>query len=305
MRPQRRFEFWRSLHPAITIDTVDKADRGDFAGDRLHCSAPDGCTFGYTLSDSIVTRFGTGAGDFVLLSTVLAGAVQLEPQRGPSRDIGPGDGLLVVDGTRPLTMKTRNLAHLYLRLPAAMAEPLLSRQDWSVREGSLTLPATGLTRFLISHMEMMAREGETLDAYSTAVAMKTAADLAMGILERAGHTGEIDYNGPQEGKLAEAALRYIKLNIEYPDLCAESVAYAMGCSRAHLYRAFAEQGQSVGMVIRSARMQRAMTLLQTSPPMALKRIALLCGYGSSSSFTRAFGEHTGLTPARFRAKHLG
>lgn len=288
----------------LEIEPLHKTSRADFRADILHCLGRNGCSFGFASADDMMVRFGKNTHEFILFSTVVAGAARLDTHRGGEHDIRASQGLAIVDGTEPLTSRTRDHTHLYLTVPAAMAEPILAGRHSPLSDGSMLLPATGLTRFLVSHLETMATEGNSLDAQATEVAMTTAATLAIGVLQQAGQSTANAEDSPQSEALVAAAERFVRLNAGRPDLCAEAVAEAVGCSRAQLYRVFAARRRSVGELIRSYRMDQAIALLRRSPPLALKRIAGLCGYGSAGAFSRAFKDHTGLTPGQFRDTSL-
>lgn len=78
------------------------------------------------------------------------------------------------------------------------------------------------------------------------------------------------------------------------------LADAVGVSPGHLARAFrARYGSSPGEYQRRVRVARAARLLASSGE-RLARVALEAGFHDQAHFTRAFGAHVGITPARFR-----
>ena len=79
------------------------------------------------------------------------------------------------------------------------------------------------------------------------------------------------------------------------------LADAVGRHPAHVARAFRrEYGSTIGEYVRALRLERATALLAEDLPLA--RIAQDAGFADQSHFTRAFRRHTGLTPARYRAR---
>src|SRR5690606_41963770 len=64
--------------------------------------------------------------------------------------------------------------------------------------------------------------------------------------------------------LCLAAQRYIDPNLSRPALDAATLALAIGCSRATLYRAFADHGLTVVGYIREQRLQKFHRLLKTA-----------------------------------------
>jgi AraC family transcriptional regulator len=78
------------------------------------------------------------------------------------------------------------------------------------------------------------------------------------------------------------------------------VAAAAGVHPAHLARVFRRHyGVSVGAYVRRLRLDWAAERL-TSTDEPLASIAFEAGFSHQSHFTRAFRDHTGLTPARYR-----
>lgn len=299
---RKRFDFWRDMHSEIGVDfeRAGKRSSENFSAELLFSPSQDGCVFGHETLDDINVSVRTDHDGFVFFSTAVAGAVKLDPRDGREQIVTARHGLTVLDGLHPHRASTIDHSQVFVSLPGTVAESILSGMPRSIKNGVVVLPPTGLARFLISHLHLLASSCEHLDALSTQLAMKMARDLACGILEQIGQTEKFDEAGSAADAIHVAAERYIDVNIANRDLCAEAVANAVGCSRAQLYRVFAAREQSVGEMIRAARMKRASALLRMSPPIALKRIAHLSGYASVGSFTRGFRQHTGLTPLQFR-----
>lgn len=96
------------------------------------------------------------------------------------------------------------------------------------------------------------------------------------------------------------AIWFIESHLHEPqDL--EQIASAACVSRFHLCRVFAAvTGMSVMRYVRVRRLELAARYLQERSQDSLLEIALDCGYGSHQAFTRAFGEHFGISPRDFR-----
>ncbi|MEM9235698.1 MAG: AraC family transcriptional regulator [Verrucomicrobiota bacterium] len=78
------------------------------------------------------------------------------------------------------------------------------------------------------------------------------------------------------------------------------VASRLSISERHLRMKFLEQfGVSLGSYLKNYRIRRAIGLLASSD-LSQAEIADQCGYRSSSSFHRAFLQHTGMSPSEFR-----
>lgn len=98
---------------------------------------------------------------------------------------------------------------------------------------------------------------------------------------------------------------YVRQHLRDPGLNVEGIAMALNCSKRHLYNAFADEPLSIGQFIwaeRIALFQRE--LLQPGQQhCTLTELALACGFASGAHLSRLFKQHTGLTPAQFRAGH--
>lgn len=108
---------------------------------------------------------------------------------------------------------------------------------------------------------------------------------------------------PSRRDLLAAALHLIEQNLARPGLDAKTLQTRLGCSRATLYRAFAEAGTSVSETIAQHRIARAKAILAASPEMPVNMVAARCGWYDSASFARAFRRHEGLSPTEFREQY--
>lgn len=101
--------------------------------------------------------------------------------------------------------------------------------------------------------------------------------------------------------IVEKALWFIEhrfgSELTLDDLCAHT-----GASRSHLSRSFpAATGISISAYLRGRRLTEAARTLAAGAPDILA-VALDACYGSHEAFTRAFGEHFGMTPEQVRAR---
>lgn len=77
------------------------------------------------------------------------------------------------------------------------------------------------------------------------------------------------------------------------------VARRMNCSESHFRRLFQRsRGRSPQDAFAALRLERASALLERGG-LSIKEIAVLCGYGTQSCFSRAFKRATGKAPMRF------
>ncbi|MEP9370591.1 AraC family transcriptional regulator [Mesorhizobium sp. KR1-2] len=295
-----RFDYWRSLFPRIDLDLTGTPGADGFSGQALLCADAQGAIFGYSANAGTVVGQTRGDSDFIMIGATVAGETRVRRGHGAAVELTAQSGIGIYDASQPLRTHARDHAHIYISLPRATVIEDLEGDVEFLQEGAFCLPQVGLSRSLNDHLRMMARDAAHLDQAATKVAMQIAVDLALGILASEQATRIAPKHRDHAEEFHARALQFIHLHYADPSLVAATIAYSLGCSRAHLYRLFAQRGQSVGDVIRTVRVARASSLLKATPPIPLARIAMLCGYESLSGLTRAFARETGTTPARLR-----
>ena len=101
--------------------------------------------------------------------------------------------------------------------------------------------------------------------------------------------------------LRQRILDFIDYNIKNPDLSPDFILRRFNVSRAHLYRAFAEDG-GISIVIRDRRLDAAFLELTRADVTArsVAEIAYSFGFTSTANFSRRFRTRFGLTPSEVR-----
>lgn len=80
----------------------------------------------------------------------------------------------------------------------------------------------------------------------------------------------------------------------------EAVAHAAGFSSSHFHRIFRSMmGETLNHFVRRLRLERALKRQTYEPDRTLTDIALECGFGSSSDFSRSFKKQYGVPPSQF------
>lgn len=103
----------------------------------------------------------------------------------------------------------------------------------------------------------------------------------------------------------DAAIRAIHERFADPKLDVDALAAVSGYSRFHFSRRFREHaGLSPYQYLVRVRMRHALSLL-TGSDLAIKQIALRCGYADASRFCAAFGRQMRMTPGQVRRQHRG
>lgn len=156
-------------------------------------------------------------------------------------------------------------------------------------ERSTILAASGV----VWAAQRMRAELHWLDSASRLVVAGLALDL-LGQLCRSGLGRSI------ESTLADRAAAAVADRFHLADLSVAAVANDLGVHPVHLARGFRKRfGTTPTEFIRAYRCERAAEMLRAGRE-SLVSIALDCGFGDQSSFTRAFRRSMGVTPGAFR-----
>jgi len=95
-------------------------------------------------------------------------------------------------------------------------------------------------------------------------------------------------------------MNYINNHID-TDINIDQLALDFDINKFHLHKIFKEQiGKNIYETIKSIRLQKASNLLITNKYSTITHIALMCGYNSQASFTRAFKQRFNQTPKIWR-----
>ena len=216
---------------------------------------------------------------------------------GGSHRVKAGD-LYLVDYAKPSEMRRGVHCTVGLTMSRRLARDVLG-DDIAPRAG-MKFAANGLARVLCHHLQTTFDEAGRMAVAERAAAAKAAKDMALALLQ-ATHEGAADPDRFAHG-FHQAALGLIDAECGDPDLTPERIAFALGCSRASLYRAFAKHGESVSAAIWQMRLERARRML-TSPQgigLLISEIAALSGFREMPNFTRMFKRRYGMTPSDAR-----
>jgi AraC-like DNA-binding protein len=299
--PQKqRFAYWRSLHEHLDLSLTDSDAEQHFSGDLLQC-AGGGVVFGHSASLSTTAQFGRTMDDVILLGCVDLGAVHIRHGHDGATSLLPEHGLALFDySRRTVTMTQGPFAHHYLQMPRLMVIEALGGDPVRGQDAVRFVPPAGLVPFLRSHMQLLARSGEQLNAQEGSVAMKAASDLVVTALRQLRGTPLDEEQQSATTALFLAARRFIDARCGSNELTAGVIAVTLGCSRAHLYRVFAANDATIGDYLRSSRLDKAKALLAGNRSIA--RIAWDVGYADVTSFARAFKRRFGEAPGEYRAQ---
>lgn len=291
-----RFDYWRELFIGSYIDRLPgSASRQDFRGEIVGCADGSGAVFANLRNDPVLGTFGKRDSDLLLIGCIHRGVFQLS-HGDEATTLSARSGLVLLDCDCPAISSASTATEIsYLALPratvvAAMGSPDLTAPRTPIR----FLPKNGLTPIMLEYLRAMAKHGSDLNRREAAAAMRAATTLATAIFAGLGRKPE--EREEFEDTFFDVAQHYIESNCWRHTLTADRIASAIGCSRAHLYRLFANRGQTVAGFLRDVRLQRARMLLETDLSQPIGMIAFNCGYTDLSAFGKAFRRRFGISP---------
>lgn len=293
VRPHEAFDYWRAAFAPVPLERPG-GQSGFYRGRYVGLAGADGMVLNDIHCDATRSHFLAGQTDQVLISGLSHG--ELRARHGyDERTLARPGRLYLTDPVQGSVVESDGHRNIYISAPRALFRNGSADRRKAVEE----LPDTPLARLLWSHMKVMADEAAGLTRAEAAVAMAAARDMAATLLASADFEDERAVISRRRS-LYGAALAFITAHRSRPGLGADAIARAVRCSRAQLYRVFAEQGSSVAEAVRSSRLDHARVLLADAR-LDLTQIALACGYADASALGKAFRRRFGCSPGDWRA----
>ncbi len=297
--PAQRMEYWHDSVLRRLNTKAGPAGAKPFQGHLVRIMG-EGAEMLQHSADSLVAqrsaqRCRSDGHDDIAIDFVVA-ASRASLTHAGTRRLRNGD-LIVVDCAQPAEINRARHRVISLFIPSAKVSAVFTEP--ALLAGRL-LPTHGLAALLRSHMRATMEQAAHLLSAQRLVAINAASDMALSILQTQTMDGGVteDFaNGTYH-----AALALIAQECTNPELTSLHIAWALGCSRAALYRAFAQQSAGVAAAIWSARIEHArhMLLSANCSDVLLSEIAFSSGFGDHSTFVRMFRRSYGVTPSIMR-----
>lgn len=295
-----RLDFWQEQFSTCEISRPASGVGVDFRSELLRCADSDGTSFLHIRGDPLICGFGKRESGLVLVGCVRSGTFEVSHDDERKTVLDNGSGLVLFDCDRRLVASSTRYELTQLALPRALVMSVLGSQPMLQDKAVVRLPGSGLTPILIAQLDAMSRHSAGLDRAEAAAAMHSMASLAIAMLSRLARSD--DRKNEFDEYLFAAARRYIEAHASRHDLTVARIATAIGCSRARLYRLFADRSMHVGGLLREIRLTRARALIEAYPRRPIGQIAFDCGYSDLSTFGKAFKRHYGLSPIEYRGE---
>lgn len=294
-----RFDAWRETAYSVVDLEAPRAEEADLFAIKRSVSGEMGVFASQEGSEhrTVFSRAASlsGAGDTVVISIMPVGELGLESPGG-AQSIAPHGRLAAYDATRPMRYHWSTGKEIYLLLPRAKALEALGGNIPCLFLPLDTIPLGVMVR---EQMLGLDRYAAHLEPKEMATALDALHMLALLLLQRIGR----DLNGSREtdvNALFLAARRYIQSNYKIIDLSPETIARALGCSRATLYRAFTQNDATIMDTVREVRLAMSRKLIEAATGRSISVIAYDCGFKDASSFGRMFRSRFGVSPSGWR-----
>ncbi|WP_230121407.1 helix-turn-helix domain-containing protein [Arthrobacter sp. Bi83] len=248
---------------------------------------------GFFLNGHVVDRVARNAGapgEAIFCKVVVAGGVSYS-SASSMHVAGPGD-VLFYDPQDPFFIGFRpGTAEILLEIPRILVPSDLFSNGEScirIREGYEGGANLGLDEYRVLLQSLTTAGGVTSDFENRVRVIAKAL------------TGIVAGNGARS--LFLEAVRLIEQQAHDHELTTNRIALELSMSARQLNRIFQAHGTTAAACIARERIQRAKAML-TATSASMTRIALYCGFGTSSNFSRSFSRSTGFSPLAYRKAH--
>jgi len=294
-----RFEAWRSAVHAHRTWLPEGADPIQFR------AVADAWTFG----DIVLVRsrlppvclartpeMALADGEnWISVAFQVSGTTTFTLDRGDSvLTVGPGE-IIVFDMTRDFKAETP--AHEVITCAISRRAMLQALADIPPHHGLLIEGSWG--RLLADYMLALVRELPAMPAAHAADLSRTFIHLLAACMKAA--NGQAAAPIPRRtADIRQAIVNHIENNLKSAELDPQTICKALGISKAHLYRAFANNG-GVTAYIRKRRLETIhVRLCDPSEPRNIGEIAFEYGFVSNAHFSRLFRQTFGFSPRDVR-----
>ncbi len=233
--------------------------------------------------------------DMYMLTIAMEGCHCHSSEGGEEVKVMEGD-ILLVDLAKSCRGITNKGKHLQIYIP----KDLLNHQLDGVRvhKDILLKASKPMTKILKDYMLGLFEVALRLQEKEASVTLYTFLSLLVTALKSTVPQDLLYLNDYTKGGdlLKSRVIDFIEINIKNPDLKIEVLTKNFRVSRAHLYRAFDEDGGVVS-IIRNKRLDMAYhELLNPMNSRTVTQIAHEYGFSSSNQFYRVFRQRYGFSP---------
>lgn len=289
------YDFWRNLvfynFSARRAD-CDQKRRFDASGTGFFTA---GANIGISSSDPLfggrhVAHHRADGLDDITIGYVAEGMRWQVDEAGEHR-AGPGE-FYAYDAARAAEVGWSRGGGVYLAMSRDLAVQAGCPPDTTPNMLARMLSQSPLAPFLAAQFAQLWRHGRAMQTDDVGRLFPAMIALAQAALAPA---EILDSPTLGSGRFA-AACRFIRDHLGDGDLSPGRIAAAVGCSRATLYRLFAERELPIAGYVRELRLQGAMAFLSAQPRSNISAVAARFGFADLSTFSQAFRRRFDISP---------
>ncbi|WP_240659151.1 AraC family transcriptional regulator [Paraburkholderia kururiensis] len=256
------------------------------------------CRSDELLLERAIARISRDSVRSFVFHVFLAGGVEsLGVHSGARRSTVRQGGILALDMDQPIRMLRGAVRVVTLFVPGALLQQTVA--DPAALHGRVLECHKPHAGFVVEHVAALAEELPFMPAIEARHRLVDAVRLlGAAFVQDAGLAG--DRHAAARGAMFDQTRRYVRANLENPELSPEHLQNALGLAHSTLYRLFEHEG-GVGTYIRHLRLRRAVDELVQYPNLPVKDIAYAMCFKSAQDFSRAFRRAYGMTPRDVRA----
>lgn len=311
VEPRETYDYWREhAFKNFEPDVPSAEQKSNFRAKAKAFYVPRGELFTYQ-SDAISGRRSrrqarADSGSSIDIGLILSGLRHAEVDDGHDARHSTGAGsFFVYDPMRPIRIHWQTHAGLHLTLRRTDVAAALGGNIPPTHILGNMLNTSRLALYLRMQLRLLAQDLPTLSLVERSYLLNNALDLLFATL-RTVSAGDHGADAAPAGEVFAAARRCIESRLSDPNLHADEIAAAIGCSRSTLYRAFAERQLAVADYVREQRFKLFLHLLRQAPEhVTITAIAHRCGFSDVNSFGKAFKQRFGMSPRTARRAATG
>lgn len=301
IEPTKRFEFWHDegslVHRPVESSKVDRDSlfvKAQLALlEEIATGRMSGSTQTYERTSKMIRSDHV---DSFLLTLVESGTAGYASQSG-SFFAQQGD-ILLIDQDEPSSSHWSAHKQIYVSIPRSIIQ-----KTGEIPAGTQHLPASSASAMILGqYLRVFWNLYTTQSLDENIKLMKGLASLTQIYFGKPGLQPESVAPYEEAESLISIIKNWINDNLHRQDLCPEEICSTFHLSRSTLYSLFQPHG-GVRSYLQSARLERAkQILISANNKLPISEVANRLGFGSLSSFTRAFTNHWGLSPREFRKR---
>lgn len=259
-------------------------------------SVPELILSAHGASDSLIFNPCKLQTDSLFISLLLQGTMELEGRTEQEKSVMTAGALALYERNTPFNYNGGDVRQLFLILPYTDARSALGG---GLDERVLLLDEQPLAPFIRSQMMLLDLHAAQLSINALTSILEGLYRVSFLMLADIGKGRGSRIEG-RKNFIFSAAKRFIELHYGQVNLSPDVIAVELHCSRSGLDRAFMEQHTSVMRVLQEVRLKSARYRLENFAEERIDTIAWLCGFSSSSIFSKLFKQRFGISPKAWR-----